>query len=41
MATKMNSWPLEDFNEIFPMMSIPHTENDHGDVKACNSEGGT
>ena len=41
MANKMNSWPLEDFDEIFPIMSIPHTENGHGEVSACNSEGGT
>ena len=39
MATKMNSWPLEDFGEIFPMMSIPHIENGHGEFNACNSEG--
>ena len=41
MATNMNSWPLEDFGEIFPMMSIPHTENGHGEVIAYNSNGGT
>ena len=40
MATKMNSWPLEDFSEIFPMISIPYTENGHGQVNACSSKGG-
>ena len=36
----MNSWPLEYFGEIFPIISIPHIENGHGEVKACNSDGG-
>ena len=32
-------WTHGHFSVIFPMISIPHIENGHGDVKTCNSEG--
>ena len=41
MVTKMNLWSLEDCGEIFPIMSMPYTENGHGEVSACNFKGGT